>query len=512
MIQINRLRSWHKIFFSIQTRLLVWYFVLMTASAFVSIVVIRQLLFERVQKRVEKSLIQEVQEFHRLTSGNNPYTGKAFGNDIAAMFDLFLSRSVPDDDEFFIAILNGKLYQVSPRAVPESLNSTSQLIERWGKLTRSEQGVVQAKDDTILYLATPIEIAYRVEPIQTAYNNRGVFVVAHVTKGEREEVDEALLVIIQVTIAVLVVASILAWILAGRILAPLRILTETARAITESDLTKRIPIRGSDEVAELGTTFNQMLDRLENAFTTQRNFINDAGHELRTPITIIRGHLELLGDDPDERRETVEIVTDELDRISRFVDDLLLLAKAEQPNFLKLETLDIGLLTEEVYQKVKALADRDWQIEKKGAGLIVADRQRLTQAIVNLAENATQHTQQGNIIAVGSVIVARHAHFWVRDTGVGIALSEQKRIFERFARIAESHRRSEGAGLGLAIVRAIALAHHGKVELFSRPGGGSTFTIIMPIDPPQEDLDREQDSHRRRRTTHRRIFRKRAKS
>lgn len=512
MAQTNYWRSWRNILSSFQARLLIWYFVLMSVSAFISVVAIRQILFERVQQRVEKSLIQEVQEFRRLTASKNPLTGEAFGNDVAAMFDLFLSRNVPDDDEFFIAILNGQFYKASPRAVPTSLDGSSKLVERWAKLTRAEQGVVRAKTDTILYLATPIEIAYRVEPLQTTHNNRGVFVVAHVTRGEREEVDEALLVISEVLIAVVLVASIFAWILTGRLLAPLHLLTETARAITESDFTKRIAVQGSDEVAELGNTFNEMLDRLETAFITQRDFINDAGHELRTPITIIRGHLELLGDDPHERRETVEIVTDELDCINRFVDDLLLLAKTEQPNFLKLEIVDVGLLMEEVYTKVKALADRDWQLENKGLGLIVADRQRLTQAIANLAENATQHTQKGDIITIGSVIANHQAQFWVRDTGIGIALSEQKRIFERFARTTASHRRSEGAGLGLAIVRAIALAHHGKVELFSRSGVGSTFMIIMPLDPPQEFLGHEQDFDRRRRATHRRIFRKRSQS
>ncbi len=484
----------------------------MSASASISIVAIRQILFERVQKRVERSLVQEVQEFHRLMAGNNPDTGKAFGSDAAAIFDLFLSRNVPDDDEFFITILNGQFYKASPRAVPTSLDENSQLVKRWAKLTRREQGTIVAKTDDIIYLAAPVNIVYHVEPIQTLQNSQGVFVVAHLTSGERQEVDEALAVVVEVTIAVLVIASIVAWVLAGKVLAPLRLLTETAHTITESALTRRISIRGVDEVAELGNTFNAMLDRLETAFISQRNFINDAGHELRTPITIIRGHLELLGDDPDERRETIEIVTDELDRINRFVNDLLLLAKAEQPNFLKLETVNVALLTEEVYNKVKALADRDWQLESKGLGLTVADRQRLTQALVNLAENATQHTQPGDTIALGSATANHQAHFWIRDTGVGIALSEQTRIFERFARTAESHRRSEGAGLGLAIVRAIALAHHGRVELFSRPGGGATFTIIMPLDPPQEFLAHEQDFDRRRRTTHRRISRKRTKS
>lgn len=132
--------------------------------------------------------------------------------------------------------------------------------------------------------------------------------------------------------AIVVIAAIgaaIAWVAVGKVLDPLRLLTKTARSITESDLSQRIVVTGSDEIAELAKTFNQMLDRLDAAFSSQRDFINDASHELRTPITIIRGYLELLGDDPKERRETSEIVNDELERMSRFIDDLLLLAKAE---------------------------------------------------------------------------------------------------------------------------------------------------------------------------------------
>jgi signal transduction histidine kinase len=198
------------------------------------------------------------------------------------------------------------------------------------------------------------------------------------------------------------------------------------------------------------------------------------------------GHLELLGDDPQERRETIELVTDELDCMSRFVDDLLLLAKAEQPDFLNLETVDIGLLTEELYTKAKALASRQWHLEHKGSGRIVADRHRLTQPIMNLAQNATQHTEGGDVIILGSAIKNNNAYFWVKDTGVGIAVADQQRIFERFARGYGNRRRSEAARLGLSIVKAIALAHYGWVELESQPGKGSTFTIVIPLDPHQK--------------------------
>jgi signal transduction histidine kinase len=227
-----------------------------------------------------------------------------------------------------------------------------------------------------------------------------------------------------------------------------------------------------------------MMDRLEKAFANQRNFINDAGHELRTPITIIRGHLELMSDDdPHEQEETMTLVMDELDRMSRFVEDLLLLSKAEHSDFLLLETVEVGALSEELFAKVKALGNRNWLLDAVASCRIVADRQRITQVIMNLAQNAAQHTKSEDTIALGSAVSGSNVRFWVRDTGEGISPSDQQRIFDRFARAANSRRRSEGAGLGLSIVKAIAEAHGGKVYVNSQLGAGSTFGIVLPIEP-----------------------------
>ena len=483
----NQQTGWRKVLFGTRTRILGWCIFLIAVSDVVSILAIRQTLFTRLEKRIHKSLTQEVEEFRQLVrEGKDPKTGKSFGNDVDALFKLFLSRNIPDDDEFLLAILDGELDRSSPRAVPPPLRGDSKLIKQWAQLKQPSQGEILTPEATLLYKAEPVIVEREV---------RGVFVVVHWLSGEREEVDEAVFVVIQVGILVLAVASTLAWITAGRVLAPLRELTETAREISESDLTRRIPVHGSDEIAELSATFNEMLNRLETAFASQRNFIDDVGHELRTPITIIRGYLELLGSEIPKQKETIELVTDELDRMNRFVNDLLLLAKAEQPDFLNLELVDIGLLTEEIFAKAKALGDRNWRLEGQGKGRIVADRQRITQAIVNLAQNATQHTKKGDEIALGSMLIHGKVHLWVRDTGAGISLADQKRIFERFARGSASRRRPEGMGLGLAIVRAIAEAHGGSIELVSKPGAGSTFTLILPPEPPQEVLLNEPNSN-----------------
>ncbi|HEV3503781.1 MAG TPA: HAMP domain-containing sensor histidine kinase, partial [Actinomycetes bacterium] len=300
---------------------------------------------------------------------------------------------------------------------------------------------------------------------------------------QRAEADAAVRAATAVGLGVLVLGSLLAWRLAGNVAEPVADLTRTARTISETDLSRRIPVRGRDEVAQLATTFNEMLERLDRAFGSQRQFLDDAGHELRTPLTIVRGHLELLEDDPQERRETIELVLDELDRMQRIVNDLLLLAKREQPDFLNLTTVDVGPLTEELHAKVVALAPRRWGLESRGRGVIVADRQRLTQAVVQLAQNAARYGSDDGPIALGSSVAGGEARFWVRDTGPGIPAEQQEQLFERFRR-GPGRQRAEAAGLGLAIVKAIAEAHHGRVEVQSRPGAGSTFTVVVPVDQP----------------------------
>ena len=265
-----------------------------------------------------------------------------------------------------------------------------------------------------------------------------MFVVAASLSGERDDVTEAVQLATLVLISVLLIASVLAWAVAGRILAPLRTLDETARSISETDLTRRIPVSGNDEIAELARTFNAMVDRLDRAFASQRAFVSDASHELRTPITIVRGHLELLGDDPQERRETIALVTDELDRMSRFVNDLLLLAKAERQDFLRIEEVELGALTDELLEKATGLGPRTWALEGRAEARIQADRQRLTQAIMGLAQNAVQHTSDGDAIWIGTGVDDGEVSLWVRDSGPGIPREDQVRVFERFARAAAS--------------------------------------------------------------------------
>jgi signal transduction histidine kinase len=391
---------------------------------------------------------------------------------------VFLRRNIPVRSETYVTFLDGQPYLRRPRDVPYRLDTDPGLVARWGSLTDPERGrISETPAGDVDYLAVPLLADTEV---------RGVFVAAFFRDLELEETNAAVAGAAGVGLVTLLVGSLLAWRVAEGVLRSVRDVTRTAQSITEGDLTRRIRVTGRDEVAALATTFNEMLDRLEAAFATQRGFVDDAGHELRTPITVIRGHLELLEDDPDERRKTLDLVMDELDRMQRIVEDLLILAKAEQPDFLDLDTVDLATLTQEVHAKAAAIADRDWRLDRLGRGVVVADRQRLTQAVMQLAQNAAQHTGDGDRISVGSSLRNGEARVWVRDTGPGVPPEQRDRIFHRFAR-GRGARRSEGAGIGLAIVKAIAEAHHGRVELDSAPSDGATFTVIFPTDQPQEE-------------------------
>jgi signal transduction histidine kinase len=326
----------------------------------------------------------------------------------------------------------------------------------------------------------------------------GVFAVAYFPAEDRAEVLQVIRIVAVAGAVVLVATAVLAWTLAGRVLRPVRELTDAARTISDTDLSRRIPVTGDDELAELGHTFNEMVGRLEQGFRSQRQFLDDVAHELRTPITIARGYLEVLGDDPDERAETATVVTDELDRMNRYVDDLLVLAKAEERDFLLLEPVDVGELVTELVQRAAGLGERRWIIDavpQPGVLAIIADPGRLTQALLNLAQNAVQHTADGDEIGVGADTVLgagrRNVRLWVRDTGPGIDAPSIDQLFQRrFRGAASRSQRAEGMGIGLSIVDAIARAHQGTAGARNEPGGGARFTITLPVEPVDDEEDR----------------------
>ena len=461
---------------SLRARIVVWFIGLLALTTIALVAVTYEVLLIRIDQRIDAELQQEAAELRRLSSGRDPVTGEPFGTRVDRIFDVYLQRNVPSPNEALLTFVDGRPYKRTRQVTSFRLDAEAELVERWAGLSRPSRGSVVTPSGQVEYLALPL---------RAGGETSGVFVAAIFRDQLREDADSVVLATGAVGLAVLLLGSLIAWRLADRVVRPVTALTRTARSISETDLSARIPERGRDEVSQLAATFNDMLDRLERAFASQRRFVDDAGHELRTPLTIVRGHLELLGDDPVERRETIALVTDELDRMGRMVGDLLLLAKHEEPDFLNLSPVDVGELTDELVAKAGALAPREWYVEERGKGVVIADRQRLTQAVAQLAENADRYSPPGEPVALGSRVSGGEARFWVRDRGPGVPAGEREVIFERFRR-GVGRGRSEGAGLGLAIVRTIAEGHHGRVELESEVGAGSRFSIVVPVDQPAQ--------------------------
>lgn len=483
-------RGIKKIFSGVRFRILVWYFILAASTSTLSILITRQIFCDRIESQATQSLIAQITRFDRNFNQNN----------LTVAVDRFFDAYVSAPNESIFVIINGKIYRNSEKDSPKILELEPNLIKKWNNITEQQQGRIDTAKGPILYVAQPLGI-----------DNNTVIVAVRDSTSEYTTGTEAIFLVIKVTLAVLIIFSLLAWMTAGKALYPLSEVTETARAITESDLDRRIAVKGNDEIAELSSTFNQMLDRLQSAFDCQQEFLKDASHELRTPITVIQGHLEILKYRPEKQSQTIALVLDELNRMNRLVNDLLLLAKSDRPDFLDPKPEELDWLTEEIYLKAKAIADRDWRLESKGLSPVVLDKGRLTQAIMNLVNNAVRHTKKGDKIVLGSAVKDSYAYFWVQDTGVGIAPEDRGVIFDRFTRATNEDRYidGEGAGLGLAIVRGICSAHNGWVELDSVVGEGSTFTIVLPLDFTIAD---ESDSHRRRQSQNYRVSRSRIAS
>lgn len=201
---------------------------------------------------------------------------------------------------------------------------------------------------------------------------------------------------------------------------------------------------------------------------------------------MIRGHVELLELLPEaaDRRETTALIVGEIERMNRIVDELLLLARSDRPGFLSPAPVDLGELTRDVHRNAMVLCEREWTLEACADAVVRVDGQRITQAMVQLAENACRHTPAGTPVRIGSSVEDGQARLWVHDSGPGIAVADAERIFGRFVKGAEH---TGGSGLGLSIVAAIAEAHGGRAHVV--PGGsGARFEIVVPVATGGQEL------------------------
>ncbi len=455
---------------SVRIRILAWVVLLSALALAVAGGAFYLVERERADRRISTELAREAAEFEAFAKGSvDPATGATYTS-ADRLLRASLRRNVPEEHQALLGFVDGKpAYVQGTRAA--ALADADEFVAAIAAVRDGGSGEVDVAGQTVRFAAKAVQ----------APRSDGTFVAAFFVEAERAELHEAVRSYALVALVALLAVAAGAASVAGRLLRPLRELRATAEQIGHTDLTRRIEVTGHDDVSDLAVTFNRMLDRLEEAFATQRRFLDDAGHELRTPITIVRGHLELMA--VEDLPETRALVLDELDRMSRLVDDLIMLARAERPDFLRPSFVDVSALTDEVLDKARGLAPRRWRCDARADVSIAADSQRLTQAMLQLAANAVAQTGPNDSIAVGSALRPGCVELWVRDTGPGVAPADAERIFRRFERAGNSA--GDGAGLGLSIVRAIAVAHGGTVRLQSTPGHGATFTLELPWAPDQ---------------------------
>ena len=387
----------------------------------------------------------------------------------------FLERNVPSPSELLVGIWDGKV-QVSNASNRVELRDDAAFLD--AVLPLVETGGTAQIDSQWG------DVHLDVLPLRVTGKPReaGAFVVAYFVDDQLEPIRRTMRTYaVAASLALLLVTAVSAWV-AGRLLAPVRTLRETADEISGSDLSRRIPEVGNDDLTDLTRTVNAMLGRLEHAFAGQRAFLDDAGHELRTPLTILRGHLELVDPhDAEEVERTRDLLLDEVDRMSGLVDDMILLTKTDRPGFLAVAPTDVTSLLRSVADKVRGLGDRDWRVESEATGSAEVDEQRVTQALVQLAQNALNHTSPGTPVTLGSDDGPGSAvRLWVRDTGPGVPDQDRDAVFRRFTR-GQDAAPDEGVGLGLSIVAAIAAAHGGSAHVEDAvPAPGACFVLTLP--------------------------------
>lgn len=442
-----------------------------------------------VHDQANANVEQEVQEFLVFARDNiNPDTGEPYASPDQLLL-AYLAHQIPNTDEAMLGIVGQQLIQHA--TTPQYLSSDSPLVKEVIS-AQGNSGIHHSPNDSPVHWG---RVAIVPEGDAQIGADTSYFVVASYTDTLYATARQQTQLMALIGVGGLGFAGIIAWVVAAQISAPIRCLQQVTSSIDDKNLTSRVPVEGTDEVAMLSEKFNSMLDRIDQAYRTQRQFVDDAGHELRTPITVIRGNLELMPTYSEAQRDrAIAMCVEELDRMTRMVNDMLTLAVADTgENFLNLKEIDVSDLTLSIEDKAFMLAGDRLVVDSIAERTMPADAERITEAVLEMVRNALKYSEEGTPIAVRSRedTTTGMVTFAVHNLGEHIPEEAREGLFQRFHR-ADIHRsHASGAGLGLAIVDAIAKAHGGYafasntisvdgvpgVEFgISLPTGGATST------------------------------------
>jgi len=389
---------------------------------------------------------------------------------------------LPPVNEFAIPGVYLELIDSNRQVVLKSVNLGQQelpldaaLIDAGFAGTTAIATVSAGEDLTVRTMASPLFlrdqsvvllVAQSLEPIETTLN-------------------QLKLAILTTTLLALTLVVVSGALTVRQTLTPVERITRTARSIEDgSDLSRRVGYHGpADEIGRLATTFDHMIARLHKTFESQKGFVADASHELRSPLTVIQGNLDLIRRDPSEanRRESLRAIEAETRRMRKIVGDLLLLAEVESGQKGTWDAVRLkDLLIEEQKRALSLVANKTVSIGRLEDIVIRGDAYRLRELLTNLVDNAMRYTGEKGAITLSLYRDGDWACLEVGDTGIGISAEHLPHIFDRFYRVDKARSRAGGGtGLGLAIVKGITEQHGGKVTVASQPGKGSTFTVWL---------------------------------
>lgn len=420
----------------------------------------------------------------------------------------YMSQQNPTPDSALLGFI-GKDLRIHQGKIGIPAHTDEELLEKISKKYSSDRSsLFMIKTTRTLYTVATI-------PVSVSGSQAGFLAVVYDHNANNAPIFNLINLYLGISLLVLTLVALIGFRTSRAMLRPLKRMRLMMSSINnQKDLDKRLPESGSDDLAVVAREANNMIHRLQLAFEKERDLLNDIGHELRTPITVIRGHLELMDPiDPEDTVKTRKLALEELDRMHRLTEDLITVAKTNRPDFIQLSAVNLEEFIVDTFEHAQQLGPFQWNIDAICLACAKIDPQRLQQAILQLCQNATKFSESGNLIAIGAELNAdpqlldqhgeivptelvtapklesqkpydfnpddeEHLTVWVRDRGIGIEPKNQKRVFDRFARVEHS---IPGSGLGLSIVNAITQAHHGKLSLRSKPGYGSVFIIRIPI-------------------------------
>lgn len=432
---------------------------------------------EQVRQRVDQDIIKQMNELQVLaTSGINPLTSQPFKTS-DALLETFLSRRISPENETMFGTVDGI---VTFRSLGDStlrVDKDSSFLTLVNTFSRPSLGT---------FSSSAGELRYGVYPIVGLDEKTGRLVIVTNIDAELSATNTLFRNLTVGLILLFTLTGLILRFIVRRALTPIVNLTTAAQNVSKDNFLRPLDFetqKVNDEITLLGKEFNSMLTRLEASFRDQQRFIDDAGHELRTPLTILKGHIELMQRE-NSSSLSLGIIEDEVNRMTRLVQDLQSLTKASQPNFIQIQPFASDVFIKEVQEKAQSIFSNTIELEQYDSAQVFGDKQRLTQAMLQLIENASKYSPRDSRIVIGLRLLSSQVQIYVKDVGRGIPDDAKEQVFSRFFQVDNTHSESDvgGIGLGLSIVKAIVEGHRGRIAITDNFPHGSIFNITIPQD------------------------------